>query len=132
LRRTAQVEISKGLKVSDAVEVTVEIPEDTPEAVEPVAPVVVVVEDNAPADDPGIIAPVIDHEGRLTVVESQQAQILALLEAQASGIANAQISAEVATEIAVDAHAVAEEAAEGEQAPATDDVAPNNEHWFFR
>lgn len=117
--------------MSDAVEVTVEVPEAEPVETPEAAPVVVVVEDETPAE-PDVIAPVIDHEGRLTAIEMQQAQILALLEAQANGITEAQYSAETAVEIAVDAHATAEEAAEGEQPPATEDVPPNNEHWFFK
>lgn len=119
---------------STTVEVVVETPEEpTPEPVTDDT-TVVVVEDNSGGDAGTEVAldAAIDHEGRLTRLEDQQTQIIALLEGISVNQQQTQETAAVALDVAIDAEETANEALEGEQESPDEDVEPDKEHPFFR
>lgn len=74
-------------------------PEETTPVVEDEGDTTVVVTTESGGDAP--VEAVIDHEGRLTRIEQTQEEILALLTATAQRAEEAQVTADVAVEMAV-------------------------------
>ena len=72
--------------------------EETPAVDEGDTIVTVVTE---PADDGGSLPVVVDHEGRLTLIEQTQAEILQILQTQQAQVAVAQESASAALDVAL-------------------------------
>lgn len=108
-------------KPESPVEVTVEVTVPEPETVtpepDPTPEPVVIVE--APAPEPDAVEAVVvetalDHEGRIAALESA----VTMLAVQAT------VEPEPEPEIII--------APEPEQEPVEPDIAPDNEHWFFK
>lgn len=120
--------------MSDSIEVVVDVPTPEPEPVaEPeAAPEVVVVVEDSPEGEAAPVDAVIDHEGRLAVLEMGQATIISMLETMAARTDTAAAIAAEAQDAASTAIDIAVEANDDGQASPEQDESPDYEHPFFK